>query len=253
MAEAKDGGEKGKKKFNQVEIIVAVMIAFGSDLLLLAVDIITPIPIVGWAAAVVIRVIELLLWFSMQTWFFMKMGFFGRIGVMQAAGGIVSVIGIPFVRTGTVISSIYMANHPKTLAVVQLAEGNLGAAKAELSEAESLAKAGAAEARGGARVASEREAEALSVERSGSVPRPPRPAEEASGAPRPSEEPRREGSLAAGEDSAQGAELAEEFDKTGVDRLRESMENLPDWQAGDKGGAAGEDAEAEDDEDNGRA
>lgn len=129
-----------EKKFNQVEIIILVMLAMANDLLLVFAVMVFAIPVVGQVLGAGMEVINLGLWAVITGWFIFKTKSFGKSGVLQIAGGIAEFFGIPG-RTATVIAGILIENNPKLSKVAGLATG---AAAAVATDGASLAVSGAA-------------------------------------------------------------------------------------------------------------
>lgn len=124
------------KPFDTVSIVLLVMVAGLSDAVNAVVILIAAVPAIGQVAYLGnMFLVSPLVWATIQLWFIMKVGF-GSHGLVNVAGGILNVIGIPGGQTGTVIVAIYLANNPKALATIKLA----GAAQAGLRAAKSAEK-----------------------------------------------------------------------------------------------------------------
>jgi hypothetical protein len=164
--------EEKEKPFGAVDIVLLVFVAGLSDIADLITDLLFPVPVLGQVVYVANAFfVSPLVWATIQLWFIMKVGF-GAPGLVNLAGGIGNVIGIPGSQTVTVIIATLLANNPKAAAIASAASvagaaktaaaggqaaaagekavgaagGEAGAAKAALAEAPAPAKAGPAPA-----------------------------------------------------------------------------------------------------------
>src|SRR3989344_3462012 len=102
---------KDEKPFDAVAIILLIFVAGTSDSADLVTALILPVPALGQIAYFAnIFLISPLTWATIQLWFIMKIGFSGRVGLLNLAGGIGNMIGIPASETGTVLVAIWFAN-----------------------------------------------------------------------------------------------------------------------------------------------
>jgi hypothetical protein len=103
--------DESDKPFKTVDIVPLVMIAVLSDVADLATDLIVAVPVVGQVAYIGNTfLISPIVWGTIQGWFLWKVGF-GAPGLINVAGGIGNVIGLPGSETASVLIAIYLANH----------------------------------------------------------------------------------------------------------------------------------------------
>ena len=108
------------KKISLPEGLLMFFIVFFADLAEFLILLTLPIPIVGQALAVAGFFISLLAWLGIQLWLIMK----GTRGAWFLAGGLLDTLAnlmaldLPFVKTITLLITIYIANHPKIAATI---------------------------------------------------------------------------------------------------------------------------------------
>lgn len=116
------------KKFCLVEIILLLMIVVPVDILEPIVDLISPVPVLGQIALVVMHFADWIVLFIVQFWLIMK----GVKGLWALAGNLLEFIpyldALP-IRTATLILTIYLANHPKAAQVAAVAGGKVTSTK----------------------------------------------------------------------------------------------------------------------------
>lgn len=101
-----------EKPFGSAEITFLVILAAISDIADLLTDLLFPVPILGQIIYILNAFLfSPLVWATIQIWFIMKIGF-GAPGLINVAGGIGNVIGIPGSQTLAVIIALYLANNP---------------------------------------------------------------------------------------------------------------------------------------------
>lgn len=101
-----------EKPFDTVAIVLLVMIAGLSDVADLITYALFAVPVVGQVIYVFNAfLISPIVWAIIQFWFIMKVGF-GAPGLINLAGGIGNVIGIPGSQTLTVLIAVWLANNP---------------------------------------------------------------------------------------------------------------------------------------------
>lgn len=149
---------EAEKPFDTVAIILLIFIAGTSDAADLVSVLIFPVPAIGQIVYFGNAfLISPLTWATIQLWFIMKIGFSGRVGLLNLAGGIGNVIGIPGSETTTVIIATWLANHPKATAVAQMAAGKAGGAEKAAEERRARQVATKKEAGGGVGRSAEKE------------------------------------------------------------------------------------------------
>ncbi len=137
-----------EKPFGTVDIVFLVMIAGLSDVADLITDLVFAVPVVGQAIYLVNAfLISPLVWATIQFWFIMKVGF-GAPGLVNLAGGVGNIIGIPGSETLTVIIAIQIANHPKAAAIASaVSPAGVAGTAGKAAAAEGAATTASAEAR----------------------------------------------------------------------------------------------------------
>lgn len=101
-----------EKPFDIVAIVFLVMIAGLSDVADLITGALFAVPVVGQVIYVFNAfLISPIVWAIIQIWFIMKVGF-GAPGLVNLAGGIGNIIGIPGSQTLTVLIAVWLANNP---------------------------------------------------------------------------------------------------------------------------------------------
>ena len=233
--------EGGEKKFDTIEIVFLVMIALFNDAVTICSDLGLAIPILGEVLFGFSWLLDGFVWALIMFWYIMKLGVFGAPALTQVVAGVVDFTGIPS-RTIGVVIGIFLANHPKAMAVAAVATGKFASAEKAVAgevaagekavEAGGAAKgaAGATEAGGAVKGvgAAEAGAEASTVAKAGEgaaeMPKG-KPSEELGGKPsevheegKPSEKPKSEGAS----DEALGEE------PTPFEKLEKLLEKTPE-------------------------
>lgn len=112
-------------KISLVEIILMMLIVVPFDILEVVADLISPIPIIGQIALVVMHFGDWIVLFIVQFWLIMK----GLKGLWALAGNLLEFI--PYVdimplRTLGLIATIILANRPETAKIAQIAGAATG-------------------------------------------------------------------------------------------------------------------------------
>lgn len=135
-----------QKKFDMVSIVILTLLVSSEAILKAAADLSLGIPVLGEIAFPLADVYTFIVWSIVIIWFVFKMGGWGKAkGLYLTIGGLSSLVGIPIGLAGGVAFAVYLANHPKVLAVAEVVAapeaggtGELGAA-AEAGEAAKVA------------------------------------------------------------------------------------------------------------------
>lgn len=117
-----------EKKISLVETIFMVMVAGLADIFELVATVATPVPVVGQILLFFKWIVSICTWLILQFWLIMK----GIRGMWFLSGSLLDAIAnflmldIPFGKTVSIILTIYLANHPKTAQMAEIATGKIG-------------------------------------------------------------------------------------------------------------------------------
>lgn len=118
------------KPFDTVSIVLLVIIAGGSDVADAVTLLIAAVPVIGQIAYLGNAfLISPIVWATIQLWFIIKLRSFGVSGLLNLAGGIGNIIGIPASQTVTVAIAIFLANNPEAKKIAGVATGKIAKAK----------------------------------------------------------------------------------------------------------------------------
>ncbi len=116
-----------QKKISLVETIFMVMVAGLADAFELIATFAEAVPVIGQILLFMKWIVAICVWLILQFWLIMK----GIKGMWFLAGSLLDAIAnflmldIPFGKTASIILTIYLANHPKTAKVAQVATGKV--------------------------------------------------------------------------------------------------------------------------------
>lgn len=112
-----------KPKFSLVEIILMLMITGSADLFELFATLLIAVPVIGQILLVIKWFVAMLTWPIIQFWLIMK----GSKGLWFLSGSLLDIVAnfvgfdIPFGKTISLMTTVYLANHPKIARVAQVA------------------------------------------------------------------------------------------------------------------------------------
>lgn len=125
---------EGNPKISLVETILMTMITGSADLFELIATLLIAVPVIGQILLVVKWFVAFSAWLIIQFWLTMK----GLKGLWFLSGSALDTIAnfvgldIPFGKTASLMTTIYLANHPKTTQVAAVAGGKTGAATGKI-------------------------------------------------------------------------------------------------------------------------
>ena len=123
-------------KIGLVEAILMLMITISADLFELIATLLVTVPVIGQILLVIKWFVAGGCWLIIQFWLIMK----GLKGVWFLSGslldGVANFVGldVPFGKTAAIITTIYLANHPKITQIAAVASGKIGAATGKISK-----------------------------------------------------------------------------------------------------------------------
>lgn len=110
--------DERKKTFDEVSIVIMVLLALGNDGAEIFFDLLAA-TIVGLPGEAIMEPINLAMDGIFTFWFFAKCGF-GGPSIIQLVDDLLELVGIPG-RTICVVAGILIANNPKLAAVAEMA------------------------------------------------------------------------------------------------------------------------------------